>query len=184
MTLGCAISKIEPETFALANFFTLNGGINVMNENLKLLILGELYSTDEEVKREMDKISAMNLHDLVYGDNAKYDWFDCILEVKELLLSISISSEQLEKVKLLSGECCETHSMIMPNWDGEGEEFDLKCFSGIESLTNLEALDLLELSKVENTEKLLNLNIKEISGCEGLDSGLERQLREKGVSIT
>ncbi|MUK92078.1 hypothetical protein GNP80_06445 [Aliivibrio fischeri] len=155
-----------------------------MNDNLKLLILGDLYLSDEEVKREMGKISAMNLHDLVYSDNAKYDWFDCIPEAKELLLSISISSEQLAKVKLLSGECCETHFMIMPNWDGEGEEFDLKCFSGIENLTNLECLELLDLSKVDNIEKLLNLNIKEISSCEGLSPDLERQLREKGVSIT
>ncbi|EPD5575189.1 hypothetical protein ABXV22_26270 [Vibrio rotiferianus] len=154
------------------------------NENLKLLILGDLYDSDDQIKNEMDKISAMNLHDLVYGNNAKYGWFDCISEVKELLLSINISSDQLAKVKLLSGECCATHFMIMPNWDGEGDEFDLTSFTGIESLTNLECLELLELSKVSNTEKLLELNIEEISSCSSLDPGLERELRARGVLIT
>ncbi|OBU29057.1 hypothetical protein C0Z01_11285 [Photobacterium kishitanii] len=152
-----------------------------MDDNLKLLVLGDLYLSDEIIKKYIDDISDMGFSDLIYGDNRKYQWFDCIPEVKSLLLSIDITDEQFEKVTLLSGECCETHFLIMPNWDGEGDEFDLQSLTGTEKIKNLECLDLLNLSKVRNVDKLCDLNIKEINSCEGLDADIMDKLREKGT---
>jgi hypothetical protein len=154
------------------------------NEHLKLLILGDLYHTDESIKHQLDRISALNLDSLVYGDNPKYEWFDCIQEVKDRLLAIDISTEQLLKVTLLSNECCHTHFMVMPNWDGEGDDFDLSSLAGIEALTNLESMQLLDLSNVSDFSPLLDLNLQEVSDCSGLPTEIKSQLIAQGVDIS
>jgi hypothetical protein len=154
------------------------------NENLKLLILGDLYHADYSIKQELDSISALNLDSLIYGDNPKYEWFDSIQEVKDRLLAVDLSPEQLASVTLLSNECCHTHFMVMPNWDGEGDEFDLTSLVGIEALTNLEGLQLLDLSNVSDFDPLLGLNLQEVSDCLGIPDEIQRQLAAQGVVIS
>ena len=152
-----------------------------MNDNLKLLVLGWLYLEDEMIKSQLDNIHAMGFQDLIYGDNKKYAWFARIPEVRERILAIEISDEQLASVDYLSGECCDTHSMIMPNWDGTGDEFDLESFEGIEKLTNLKSLELLQLEKVIDGHKLLEMQLTEINSCEGLSDAIVIELERRGV---
>ncbi|WP_157669445.1 hypothetical protein [Chitinibacter sp. GC72] len=154
-----------------------------MNEQLKLLILDDLYHEDEAIKAAIEHINSLNLEELVRGENPKYGWYDCIPEARALLLAIEISPAQLEKVTLLSAECCDTHFLVMPNWDGEGEEFTLTSFEGIEQLVNLKCLEFLDLSKVSDAELLLKLKLQKINECHGLSPALISQLRQQGVQF-
>jgi hypothetical protein len=154
------------------------------NDNLKLLILGDLYHKDDSIKNELDRISALNLDNLIYGDNPKYEWFDCIQEVKDRLLAIDVSDEQLKKVTVLSSESCHTHFMVMPNWDGEGDEFNLSSLEDIDTLTNLECLRLMDLNNVTDFSPLIGLNLQKISECWGIPEEIEHQLIAQGVVVS
>ncbi|MGF1727635.1 DUF6892 domain-containing protein [Photobacterium nomapromontoriensis] len=154
-----------------------------MDENLKLLALDDLYHCDEAIKHRIDDIAGLGLSALIFGDAPKYQWFDCILEVKDLLLSIDITDEQFAKVTLLSGECCETHFLVMPNWDGEGDEFNIQSFSGIEKMKNLSCLELLDLSVVTDAERLLELKLDEVNDCLGLTTEVVEKLIENGTVV-
>lgn len=154
-----------------------------MDNNLKLLALGSLYNDDYEIKSKIDAIDELNLEQLIYGDNPKYEWFDCISEIEEQLLAINITDQQLEKITLLSGECCKTHEMIMPNWDGEGDEFLIKSFSGVDKMTNLKELEFIDFTYAKDIERLFELVLHEIDECCGLSFEHQNAFIDMGVKI-
>ncbi|NVK72924.1 MAG: hypothetical protein HWE24_05535 [Oceanospirillaceae bacterium] len=155
-----------------------------MDNNLKLLALGELYCQDAEIKDLIDAIDAQNLEKLVFEDNAKYDWFDRIVEVEDQLLAIEISDQQFKKINLLSGECCHTFSLVMPNWDGEGDEFNIKSFAGIEKMVNLTCIEFLDFSYSNDIERLLDLNLKEIDEFSGLSDIQISRFSNQGIMMS
>lgn len=155
-----------------------------MDNNLKLLALGSLYYGDNEIKKQIDAIDGQNLDELVFGENPKYEWFDCIPEIEKQLLAINITEKQFEKITLLSGECCKTHHLIMPNWDGEGDEFAIKSFSGVEIMVNLKKLEFLDFTSAKDIERLFELGIEEIDEYCGLSDDHKRVFIDMGVKVS
>lgn len=154
-----------------------------MDINLKFLALEELYYKDQEIKEQIDAINTLELHQLVYGNNPKYKWFDCIPEMASLLSSIEIPDDKLKKVTTLSGEACHLHHMIMPNWDGEGDEFDMSSLSGVEKMTHLKQMSFINFESIKDAELLLGLDLEKISEFSGLSEELLERLNEKGVTL-
>lgn len=155
-----------------------------MDKNLKLLALEYLYHHNDEIKTQVDAIDHIALHELIYADNPKYEWFDHIPEIEEQLLSIEISDELFKQVKLISGEACHVHHMIMPNWDGEGDDFDIQSFNGIEKLENLEVIAFIMFNTSQDVEKILELKkLKTIEEYAGPDDNITRQLIAKGIEL-
>ncbi|MCO1336176.1 hypothetical protein MO867_17735 [Microbulbifer sp. OS29] len=156
-----------------------------MDKNLKLLVLDQLYDEDKDIKASIDAIKAMQFQELIYGAARKYDWYDLIPEVAERLEAIELPDEKLVKVKFLSGEALDIHFMVMPNWDGEGDEFKLKSFEGIDRLTSLKEIECVDFEGVEKQDLLLKLQLKEIdeSYCE-LDEDVRERLIEMGVRLS
>jgi hypothetical protein len=152
--------------------------------NLKLLALNDLYYCDEEIKAQIDSINAEGFEELVYGDNPKYGWFSCIPEVRERLVAIEISDIQLEKITILSSEACKVHFMIMPNWDGEGDEFKIVSFSGIERMINLKSIQYVDFDKVIDLSNLLRIKLDEIKEHSGLSNDFISRLRSHGVRVS
>jgi len=66
----------------------------------------------------------------------------------------------------------------------KGDDFDLSSLVGIETLTNLECLELLDLSKVTDFDPLLGLNLQEINDCMGIPKEIEHKLIAQGVVIS
>lgn len=155
-----------------------------MDQNLKLLILDSLYFCDEEIKAQIDMIANEGLNQLIYGDHPKYEWHDCIPEVLEKLNVIKITDQQLDKISLLSAECCKTHFMVMPNWDGEGDEFTVTSFAGIETMKNLKSIQFLNFSKAIDLPRLLHVGLEEIKEHSGLTAEFVEQLRSLGVRVS
>lgn len=155
-----------------------------MDKNLQLLALEYLYHHNDEIQAQVDAIDYLPLHQLIYDDNPKYEWFDHIPEIEELLLKIGISDEQLAQVTLISSEACHVHDMIMPNWDGEGDDFDIKSFDGIEKMINLEHIEFINFPSDENTKSILKLEkLKSIDEYSGLSAAMKQQLQAKGVEL-
>lgn len=155
-----------------------------MDRNLKLLILDSLYFCDEDIKAQIDMIAAEGLDELIYADEPKYGWYACIPEVREKLHAIELAQHQLDKVSLLSAECCKTHFMVMPNWDGEGDEFAITSFAGIEIMKNLKSMQFIDFSKAIDLPRLLHIRLEEIEEHAGLDAEFIEQLRRSGVKVS
>ena len=155
-----------------------------MDKNLKLLALGSLYYRDNGIKDQIDAIDEQNLDELVFDENPKYEWFDCIPEIEKQLLEINITDTQFEKITMLSGECCKTHHLIMPNWDGEGDEFLIKSFSGVEKMVNLKKLEFIDFSASTDIETLFELGIEEIDEYCGLSDDHKKVFIGMGVKVS
>ncbi|TMN94124.1 hypothetical protein [Pseudoalteromonas sp. S558] len=72
----------------------------------------------------------------------------------------------------------------MPNWDGEGDEFAIKSFSGVEIIVNLKKLELLDFTSAKDIERLFELNIKEIGEYCGLSNDHKKVFIEMGVKVS
>jgi hypothetical protein len=130
-----------------------------MDANLKLLAIESLvtFVEDEEIIR---KVNIIDRDHSLESENEE------IREsVKAEYLNIELSESQLASIKILSGECADVHFAIQPSWSGEGEYFNPQTLDGIELMKNLECIEFVDLSRVNDFSPLLCLNLKEISSC-------------------
>lgn len=155
-----------------------------MDKNLKYLVLENLvHLEDQDVLQAIEAIEIKKYHDDLYGDNPSYGWFDCIPEIAKCYDDIPLSKAQLEKVEFLSGESCLVHSNIMPNWDGEGDEFDPVSLDGIEKVVNLKEIEFIDFTKVTDFSPLFKLPLKRLDEFAGLSDEIIVQLEKYGVKI-
>jgi hypothetical protein len=78
--------------------------------------------------------------------------------VRNALLQIPITEEQLSKLKLIQWDGGdEIHGLIWENWDGEDGTFDVHDFTGIELCRNLEWLAFTAGSQVKDLSPLLGM---------------------------
>jgi len=154
-----------------------------MDQNLKLLILDNLFEKNSTITEQINAIKNKDYSDLVLSDDSKYEWFDKIPEVLSEIDNIEITDDMLGQVTYLSAESCETHFMVMPNWDGEGDDFNIKSLSGLEKMSNLESIEFMDLSDVSDQEFLLGLKLKTISEVCGIEDHIEESLKKMDVHI-
>lgn len=53
----------------------------------------------------------------------------------------------------------EVYQMIIPDWDGEDERFDIAAIDGIENLLSLKEVNVISMIKEELVEKMESLGI-------------------------
>ena len=154
-----------------------------MDINLKILILEALNNKHASVTERIKSIKSKDYSDLIFGKNPKYDWFDNIPEVIKEIEDIEITQDMLDEVTRLSAECAEIHFMVMPNWDGEGDDFNIKSLKGIEKIPNLSEMSFINFTEVVDQELLLDIELKELSEFSGMREDVRRRLEEKNTVI-
>ena len=99
----------------------------------KLVVIDSLLDKEVSFAKELDEMRQKYVDDF-QGD----DGFVCIPEMVEYFENLELTEDDLSKAEELvfdGGE--DIYFMIMPWWDGESEEFDVKSVKGFERLKNL-----------------------------------------------
>jgi len=155
-----------------------------MNNKLKYLAISWLLNhEDPAIIETVSKFEIEKYHkELLEDDNSKYGWFDCIPEIAQQFDAIVLTDEQLAKIDYLSGECPKVWFAIMPNWDGEGNEFGIESLDGIEKMMNLRGIYYLNWEYVPDIHKVIDLNLTCVDEFSAPDDVLEA-LKKKGVKV-
>lgn len=108
--------------------------------NFKLVVINSLLekktSFSDELTERLKK----------YVDNYDGEDFECIPEMVDYFETLKLTETDLAQVNNLvfdGGE--EIYFMIMPDWDGESDEFDVTSIKGFEHLTNLEEVEYISM---------------------------------------
>jgi hypothetical protein len=120
------------------------------HDNLALAIRNALVKTGQLQMREIAR-------------DEDDDTFDT--GVFRALVALPVAAEALASIQTLSWQGGEPlQHIVWPQWDGESDEFDVQSLAGIEQLTGLECLDLLncdlvDLSPLATLPKLSKLSL-------------------------
>lgn len=123
----------------------------------KLVIINSLLEKETSFS---DDLVEMNEK---YVDTYDGDGFECIPEMVEFFENLNLTKEDLSLVTELcfdGGE--DIYFMIMPNWDGESEEFNVKSVSGFENLENLKQVEYIAMCSEELMDKFEEKGIEVI----------------------
>lgn len=110
----------------------------------KLVVINSLLEKETSFS---DKLEEMNEK---YVDMYEGDGFECIPEMVEFFENLNLTKEDLSLVTELcfdGGE--EIYFMIMPDYDGESDEFDVKSIGGFEKLPNLRQVEYISMCSEE-----------------------------------
>lgn len=157
----------------------------IKDQNMRFIILQKLWDTNDLVANEINKIVDSNFKDLIFEEPAKYEWYDKIPEVITALENIEILPEYLLEIEELDGSAeIEIFSLVMPNWDGEGDEFSLLTVQDIDLMPNLKYMYGFDFSLTFDQEKLITANLIEIGDRGGLTAEVKKELIKKGTIVT
>ena len=98
----------------------------------KLVVISALLDKETSFSEELEKMKE------TYVDAYDGEEFECIPEMVAYFENLVLTEKDLEQVTELSfdgGE--EIYFLIMPDWDGESDEFDIENVQGFEKLPNL-----------------------------------------------
>lgn len=119
----------------------------IFDFNFKLAVIEELL--DKKPSFEEKIIQQRKIYDM-YLEND-----DSFCEEKleryyekavELFESIEFSDEDLEKVESLTFDGgLEIYELLLPDWDGEDDVFDIHSIQGIEYLSNLKSVEHISI---------------------------------------
>jgi len=110
----------------------------------KLVVINSLL---EEETSFSNKLEEMNEKYVAVYEG---DGFECIPEMVEFFENLNLTKEDLALVTELcfdGGE--EIYFMIMPEYDGESDEFDVKSIGGFEKLPNLRQVEYIAMCSEE-----------------------------------
>ncbi|MDU5722289.1 MAG: hypothetical protein E6Z86_09095, partial [Clostridium butyricum] len=123
----------------------------------KLVVINSLLEKETSFSNKLEEMNEKYV--AVYEG----DGFECIPEMVEFFENLNLTKEDLALVKELcfdGGE--EIYFMIMPEYDGESDEFDVKSIGGFEKLPNLRQVEYIAMC----SEELID------------------EFKEKGIEIT
>ena len=101
----------------------------------KLVVISSLLEKDTSFAKELEEMKEK------YVDDFDGDGYECIPEMVEYFENLKLTEEDLALVEELvfdGGE--DIYFLIMPDWDGESEEFDVNSVKGFELLPNLKSV--------------------------------------------
>lgn len=104
--------------------------------NFKLVVINSLLEEETSFADELEEMNAK------YVDTYDGEEFECIPEMVEFFENLQLTEEDLSLVTELcfdGGE--DIYFMIMPNWDGESDEFDVRSLGGFKNLPNLNKVE-------------------------------------------
>jgi len=155
-----------------------------MDKAIKYLVINTLYyANDPQVIACVNAIEVQSYHDDLFGDDPSYEWFDCIPEIAQAYDNIPLNTEQLANVEYLSGESCQLHHAIMPNWDGEGDDFDPSTLEGLELLPNLTTIKFINFERIKDFSPLFTVPLTLIDESSGIDQVTKQTLKASGVTL-
>ncbi|MFT8352067.1 DUF6892 domain-containing protein [Clostridium saccharoperbutylacetonicum] len=125
--------------------------------NFKLIVINSLLEQNPSFEAELEKNKEL------YTD--KYEWYSNagpIEEMLEFFEELSLTQQDLDKITdLYFDGGNDIYGLIIPDWDGEDDFFDVHSVHGFENLPNLETVELISMCDEEVLEPM----------------------REKGISI-
>ena len=126
--------------------------------NFKLVVIDELLhktpSFEGQINAHIRRKNEFYANEENYDDE-KYELF--ISNAMEYFKNIELTKKDLLKVESLTFDGgLEVYQMIVPDWDGEDDRFDIRSIKGIEYLPNLKAVNYISMIDEEL--------IKEIEG--------------------
>ena len=110
----------------------------------KLVVINSLLEKETSLSNKLEEMNEKYV--AVYEG----DGFECIPEMVEFFENLNLTKEDLALVTELcfdGGE--EIYFMIMPEYDGESDEFDVKSIGGFEKLPNLRQVEYIAMCSEE-----------------------------------
>lgn len=130
--------------------------------NFKLSVINELM--DKSPSFEGMIISYRRRESEFYANGDDFDAEKCELFTKkalELFRNIEFTKKDLLKVESLTFDGgLEIYQMIVPEWDGEDEMFDIHSIKGIEYLTSLKAVNYISMIDEELLKEIESRGIE------------------------
>lgn len=112
----------------------------------KLVVINSLLLEETSFSKKLEEMKEK------YVEEYDGDEFECIEEMVQFFENLKLTEEDLALVKKLvfdGGE--DIYFLLMPDWDGESEEFDVKSVKGFEQLPNLKEVEYISMCE----EKLM-----------------------------
>ena len=116
------------------------------NFGFKLVVINSLLLEETSFSKKLEEMKEK------YVEEYDGDEFECIEEMVQFFENLKLTEEDLALVKKLvfdGGE--DIYFLLMPDWDGESEEFDVKSVKGFEQLPNLKEVEYISMCE----EKLM-----------------------------
>ena len=110
----------------------------------KLVVINSLLEKETSFSNKLEEMNEKYV--AVYEG----DGFECIPEMVEFFENLNLTKEDLALVTELcfdGGEAIDF--MIMPEYDGESDEFDVKSIGGFEKLPNLRQVEYIAMCSEE-----------------------------------
>lgn len=136
--------------------FSDNSGI-FKDFGFKLVVINSLLDCPCSFSEKLEEMKEK------YVDDYEGEDFECIPQMLEFFQEVVLTEQDLALVNSLvfdGGE--DIYFLIMPNWDGESEEFD------VESVEDMELLP----------------NLREVEYTSMCDPDLMDQFTEKGITVS
>ncbi len=116
----------------------------------KLVVINSLLEEETSFSDELGEMKEKYVDDF---DETDADGYECIPEMVQFFENLTLTKEDLALVTELAfdgGE--EIYFLLMPYWDGESDEFEVKSFRGFEQLPNLKKVDYTSMCDEELME--------------------------------
>ena len=121
----------------------------------KLVVINSLLEKDTSFSDELQEMKEK------YVDEYDGDGYECIPEMVQYFENLKLTEEDLalaDKLVFDGGE--DIYILLMPNWDGESDEFDVKSVKGFELLPNLKEVMYISMCEKQLMEAFTKEGIK------------------------
>ena len=113
----------------------------------KLVVVNSLLNQENSFAAQLKQLQEQYVE--AYEDGT----FECIPEMVDFFENLQLTEQELESVKELvfdGGE--DIYFLLMPDWDGESDEFEVQSIGGVELLKNLESVVYTSMCQPELME--------------------------------
>ena len=113
----------------------------------KLVVINSLLGKDTSFAKELEEMQEK------YVDEYDGDGYECIPEMVDYFENLKLTEADLAMVEELvfdGGE--DIYFLLMTDWDGESDEFDVQSVKGFELLPNLKAVEYIAMCDEELME--------------------------------
>ncbi len=121
----------------------------------KLVVINSLLGKETSFAKELEEMQEK------YVDEYDGDGYECIPEMVEYFENLKLTEEDLAMVEQLvfdGGE--DIYFLLMTDWDGETDEFDVQSVKGFELLPNLKSVEYIAMCDEELMEEFEKAGIE------------------------
>ena len=152
--------------------------MDFVNLNFKLVVLEQLLKLGY-FKEEWKAVTGK------FHDPDNYD-YEPIAGIYDFCKAVKLTEEQLAQVTFITFDGgLDIYHELIPNWDGEDEQFDVDDLSDITKLSGLQKISVISMLTADAAPMLQLDTLKAVSWYElDKDENMAGQLRAKGVTVT